>query len=77
MRAIKVVVPVALVLLTGLLVSTTASYGKQEYAKKEGKNCVFCHGKVEGSKEAMNKNLTEAGKYYKDHDHKLEGYKGK
>lgn len=42
---------------------------KQEYAKKEGKTCTFCHpaGKF--------KELTEAGKYYKEHHNSLEGYK--
>jgi hypothetical protein len=42
---------------------------KQEYAKKEGKTCTFCHpaGKF--------KELTEAGKYYKEHNNSLEGYK--
>lgn len=42
---------------------------KPEYSKKEGKACVFCHTKM-GSKE-----LNEAGKYYKEHNHSLEGYK--
>jgi len=42
---------------------------KPEYTKKEGKACTFCHTKS-GSKE-----LNDAGKYYKDHNHSLEGYK--
>ncbi len=42
---------------------------KPEYAKKEKKSCTFCHVKP-GSKE-----LTDAGKYYKEHNHSLEGYK--
>ena len=42
---------------------------KPEYAKKEGKACTFCHVKM-GSKE-----LNDAGKYYKEHNHSLEGYK--
>jgi hypothetical protein len=43
--------------------------GKPEYAKKEGKGCTFCHpaGKM--------KELTDAGKYYKEHNHSLQGYK--
>jgi len=43
--------------------------GKAEYAKKEGKACTYCHpsGKF--------KELTDAGQYYKDHNHSLEGYK--
>jgi hypothetical protein len=45
------------------------SSGKAEYAKKENKPCTFCHpaGKF--------KELTDAGQYYKDHNHSLEGYK--
>jgi len=41
---------------------------KPEYAKKEKKACTYCHpaGKM--------KELTDAGKYYKEHDHSLEGY---
>lgn len=42
---------------------------KPEYAKKEAKACTFCHVKM-GSKE-----VNDAGKYYKEHDHSLEGYK--
>jgi cytochrome c553 len=42
---------------------------KPEYAKKEKKSCTFCHVKM-GSKE-----LNDAGKYYKEHNHSLEGYK--
>jgi hypothetical protein len=72
MRAMKLVLPAAF-LLTGFLVCTTTSNGTQDYAKKEKKACTFCHGKIEG-KEAMPKNLTEAGTYYKTHDHKLDGY---
>jgi hypothetical protein len=34
---------------------------------------TYCHGKIEG-KEAMPKNLNDAGTYYKGHDHKLDGY---
>jgi hypothetical protein len=72
MSTLKLVLPAAIV-LTGILVCTTATFGKAEYAKKEKKNCVFCHAKVE-AKEAMPKNLTDAGKYYAAHDHSLDGY---
>jgi hypothetical protein len=73
MRALKLFVPAGL-LLAGFMVCTTATFGKQEYAKKEKKACTFCHGKVE-AKENMPKNLTDAGKYYQSHDHSLDGYK--
>jgi hypothetical protein len=51
------------------LVAVSMGMGKAEYSKKEGKPCTFCHppGKF--------KELTDAGKYYKEHDHSLKGYK--
>ena len=81
MRALKLILPAA-VLATGFLICTTASYGTPDYAKKEKKGCTFCHAKNEpgtkdGKNEAMVKNLTDAGKYYKEHSHSLDGYKGK
>ena len=67
MRALKLVLPAAL-LMTGFLVCTTASYGTQEYSKKEKAAghpfaCTTCHAKVE-AKDAMAKNLNDAGKAY-------------
>ena len=78
MRALKLVLPAA-VLTAGFLVCTTASYGTPDYSKKEKKACTFCHAKIEsgtvnGKNEAMVKNLTEAGKFYKEHNHSLEGF---
>ena len=62
--------PVRSIILLILSVLVVASLGlsKAEYAKKEAKQCTFCHppGKF--------KELTEAGKYYKEHNHSLEGY---
>jgi hypothetical protein len=69
MRALKLVVPSA-ILMTGFVICTTASYGKPEYSKKEGKNCVTCHAKVE-AKEGMTKNLNETGKCYAENEHSL------
>ena len=68
MRTLKLALPAAIA-LTGLIVCTTSSYAKPEYSKKEKKGCTFCHVKA-GSKE-----LNDAGKYYKDHDKSLDGYK--
>ena len=65
MRLLKILVAVSV--LSGALLSVATA--KPEYAKKEGKTCTFCHVKL-GSKE-----LNDAGKYYKDHDHSLKGYK--
>jgi len=52
-----------------LLVAVSFGLSKVEYSKKEAKPCAFCHpaGKF--------KELTEAGKYYQEHNHSLDGYK--
>jgi hypothetical protein len=65
MRLLKVLV--ALTVITGSLL--TLATAKPEYAKKEGKACTYCHVK------AGQKDLNDAGKYYKEHNHSLEGYK--
>jgi hypothetical protein len=70
MRLLKVLIATS-ILCGSLLTLATA---KPEYAKKEGKTCTFCHTKM-GSAEVMAKSLTDAGKYYKEHDHSLKGYK--
>jgi hypothetical protein len=62
---LKTVLPAA-ILLGGFLVCTTASYGTAEYAKNTKKACTVCHAKVTSDKDAMSKNLTDAGKYYKE-----------
>ena len=51
-----------------LLVVFSIGLGKAEYTKKEGKPCAFCRpaGKF--------KELTDAGKYYQEHNHSLEGF---
>ena len=76
MRMFKLVVP-SMILVAGFLVCTTASYGTMDYAKKEKKACTFCHEKMVSDKTVMAKNQTDAGKYYKDHNHSLDGYTGK
>ncbi|MGE5645289.1 MAG: hypothetical protein ACM336_05795 [Acidobacteriota bacterium] len=70
MRFLKLAVP-GTVLIVGFAVSTSVSYGKPEYSKKEKKTCTYCHVKM-GSKD-----LNAAGQYYKDHNHSLEGYQAK
>jgi spore maturation protein CgeB len=65
MRLLKVLIAISI--SCGFLL--TLATAKPEYAKKEGKPCTFCHVKL-GSKE-----LNDAGKYYKAHDHSLQGYK--
>jgi len=64
----KIIRLFALLTLAGFI-AVSIGMGKPEYSKKEGKACTFCHppGKF--------KELTDAGKYYKEHNHSLEGYK--
>ena len=66
MRKLKYAVPV-FIFVGGLISTTTLSFGKAEYTKKEKKACVFCHVK------AASKELNEAGKYYKEKK-TLDGY---
>ena len=70
MRLLKVLIAISI--SCGFLL--TLATAKPEYAKKEGKPCTFCHLKM-GPPEVMSKGLTDAGKYYKEHNHSLEGYK--
>ena len=49
----------------GLLVSTSVSFGKAEYTKKEGKGCTYCHTQT------GKKDLNDVGKCYAEHDHSL------
>ena len=58
----------ALLAILALFVVVSLGLSRAEYSKKEGKACTFCHpaGKF--------KELTDAGKYYKEHNRSLEGY---
>ncbi len=67
---LKLTVP-GVVLAAGILLNVSATSAKPEYTKKEKKACVYCHVKA-GSKE-----LNDAGKYYAEHNHSLEGYQEK
>ena len=70
--SLKTVLP-AVILLGGFLVCTTASYGTTEYAKTTKKSCATCHAKTVADKDTMSKNLTDAGKYFKEKK-TLDGY---
>jgi len=63
------VIRLCLLLTVASFIVVSLGMGKAEYTKKEGKPCTYCHpaGKF--------KELTDAGKYYKEHNHSFEGYK--
>jgi len=65
---VKMIRPLLLLTLAAFI-AVSMGMSKAEYGKKEGKPCTFCHppGKF--------KEFTDAGKYYKEHNHSLEGYK--
>lgn len=75
MKMLKLVLTglAALMLILGSLES--GSIGKQEYTKKEKKACTYCHSS-KNPKDYSDKDLTDAGKYYKEKK-TLEGYKPK
>ena len=52
----------------GLLLNASGSWAKPDYSRRTKKECSFCHPPDSW-------NLTEAGKYYRDHKYSLEGYK--
>jgi hypothetical protein len=56
----------ALVLLGGLTITSSSSFAKPDYTKKEKKACAYCH--VGPAK----KELNEVGKCYAEHNHSLE-----
>ena len=62
----KTIILPAAILLGGFLVCTTSSYGTVEYAKQSKQKCLYCHEKQVADKDVMAKNLTAAGKYYKE-----------
>jgi len=73
MRQLRFVLP-SVALFVGFLFSTTAVHAKKEYTTKEKKPCAHCHvTKVPKDKKDASE-LTEAGKYYKDHDLSFKGY---
>ena len=51
-----------------LLWSSSAGFAKPEYTRRTDKPCEFCHP-------PNSRELNDAGKYYRDHKHSLEGYK--
>ena len=69
MSKFKYLLPAAVLL--GSVMITATSYAKPEYTKSTKKACTFCHTDAK----AKPKELTEAGKYFKEHNNSLDGYK--
>jgi hypothetical protein len=73
MSYVKVALPAA-VLLGGFLFCTTVIRGTPAYARQEKKACNFCHTVAAPKDAETAKDLTDAGKYFKEHK-SLEGFK--
>jgi hypothetical protein len=71
MSKMKFALPAA-ILMTGFMLCSVSSYGKPEYVKTTKKACTFCHV----DSKVKPKALTDAGKYYKEHQ-SLDGYTAK
>jgi hypothetical protein len=65
----KLILPTG-ILAAGLFINAQTSSAVPEFARKTKKECSFCHPPDSW-------NLTEAGKYNRDHKYSLAGYKPK
>ena len=72
MSVLKFLAP-AVVLAAGIIFSSTASYAKKEYMVATKKACKYCHVDAMAKVPAKQKELTDAGKYYKAHN-SLDGF---
>ncbi|MCS6817283.1 MAG: hypothetical protein N0A16_05950 [Blastocatellia bacterium] len=75
MRLIKLLMAIFITALIGFLMLASEPVAKQEYTKKEKKPCTYCHTS-KNPKDYSDKDLNDAGKYYKEKK-TLEGYKEK
>ena len=66
MSVSKYVVP-AVVLAMGVMFSSSTSYAKKEYVAATKKACKYCHVDAMAKDPVAQKQLTDAGKYYKEH----------
>jgi len=64
MKTLKIVIPTA-VLMCGVVFTSTLSFAKPEYTKKEKTPCTTCHVT------AKSKELNATGECYKKNDHSL------
>jgi hypothetical protein len=70
MSIFKYTLPAVVLLGTSVLITST-TYAKPDFTKSTKKACVFCHI----DSKAKPKDLTDAGKYFKEHNNSLDGYK--
>jgi hypothetical protein len=66
-RYLALIAPAGLV-VAAILFHPRAGAAKPEYSRRTKKECGFCHPKDSWD-------VNEAGRYFRDHQHSLEGYK--
>ncbi len=72
MKVLKLMIASLAALIMGITTLIPHTTAKTEYSKKEKKACTYCHTS-KSPKEYSDKDLTDAGKYYKEKK-TLEGY---
>ena len=72
MSIMKFVAP-AIVLAAGVMFTSTASFAKKEYMVATKKACKYCHVNAMATDSVQQKELTDAGKFYKEHK-SLDGF---
>lgn len=68
MRSSSAWILFAVVLVAAVFIATRPSAAKPDYTRRTSKDCGYCHV-------PPGYNLNDAGKYYRDHNHSLQGYK--
>ncbi|MEP7310106.1 MAG: hypothetical protein ABJA98_31745 [Acidobacteriota bacterium] len=66
-RYLAVIAPAGLV-MAAVLFDPSLSVAKPEYSRRTKKECTYCHP-------PNSWDINEAGRYFRDHRHSLEGFK--
>jgi hypothetical protein len=75
MKLFKLFAVIATLALLAITTISSSTVAKPDFSKKEKKACTYCHTS-KNMKENSEKDLNDAGKYYKEKK-TLEGYKPK
>jgi len=68
MRRYRAFIVAAGLVLAASVFDAKVSVAKPEYSRRTKKECGYCHPKDSWD-------VNEAGKYFRDHQHSLEGFK--
>ena len=68
MRRCLALFALTLMAVAAILFDPSVSHAKPEYSRRTKKECGYCHPKDSWD-------INEAGRYFRDHNHSLEGFK--